>query len=101
MYSDRLKELRKNKHLTQEQLGKALNIATSTVSMYENGSREPDLQTLINLSKFYEVTADYILGLSDKPYLTDMTPEQILKESLLILSKSINKINPKSNNSED
>ena len=91
MYSDRLKELRKNKHLTQEQLGKKLNIATSTVSMYENGTREPDLQTLINLSKFYEVTTDYILGLSDKPYSSEMSSEQILKESFTILNKIIEK----------
>lgn len=91
MYYDILKKLRKEKQLTQEQLGKILNISTSTVSMYENGTREPDLQTLIRLSEFYGVTTDFILGLTDNPYPASMTAEDILNRIIQTFTNNIKK----------
>ena len=61
----RLKELRENKHLTQAQLSKFLNISASTIGMYEQGRRFPDEILLKNIAQFFNVSLDYLLGLSD------------------------------------
>ena len=51
----RLKYLRKLENITQQQLATALGIAKSTVSMYENGQREPDFETLESISDYFNV----------------------------------------------
>ena len=61
----KIKELRKNKHLTLKQLGKHLDLAESTVSLYENGKRQPDNETLKKISSFFEVPIDYLLENDD------------------------------------
>ena len=50
-----LKELRKEKNLTQEQLAEALNVSGRTVSRWETGSNMPDLSILVELADFYDV----------------------------------------------
>lgn len=57
-----LKSLRTVKGMTQEELAKALNISRSTVGMYENGSREPDYETLEAIADYFNVDIDYLLG---------------------------------------
>ena len=64
MLKTNLKNLRLEKKLTQEELAKVLNLSVSTISMYETGSREPDISTLKNISEYFNVTCDYLLGLS-------------------------------------
>ena len=59
---ERLKELRKSKQLTMKDLGQIINVAESTISLYENGKREPDYQTLSKMADFFEVSIDYLLG---------------------------------------
>lgn len=58
----RLKELRLSRGLTQEELGKILNVTKSTICFYEKEIRIPSLETLIDLSDYFEVTIDYLLG---------------------------------------
>ncbi len=58
-----LKELRKEKKLSQAEFAKEFNIGQTTVSGWETGYREPDLDTLIKLSKYFGVTTDYLLGI--------------------------------------
>ena len=65
MLNKRLKSLRLSRSLTQDELARQINISPSAVSMYENGAREPDLSTLIAFAKFFNVSSDYLLGLSD------------------------------------
>ena len=48
-YGENLKKIRENRGLTQKQLADKLNIASSTVGMYEQGRRQPDLDTLIKM----------------------------------------------------
>ena len=57
-----LKALRKSHNLTQEDLAKAIKVSRSTVGMYENGSREPDYETLESIADFFNVDIDYLLG---------------------------------------
>ena len=58
---NRIKELRKQKKLTQKELAKYLQIADSTLSYWELGTYEPDQESLKKLSKFFLVPIDYIL----------------------------------------
>lgn len=57
-----LKELRQAHGLTQSELGKKLNIAPSTVGMWEKGYRSPDYEMLKNIADYFDVTTDYLLG---------------------------------------
>ncbi len=67
---ERLKGLREDKDLRQEDIAKILNITQSAYSYYELGNRQVPADALIILAKFYNVSVDYILGLTDvrKPY---------------------------------
>ena len=68
---DRIRELRKQRGLSQAELGKILNIAQNTLSAYERGSRDPDTETLSQIAKYFGVSIDYLIGrdntLSHKP----------------------------------
>ena len=57
-----LKELRKAKNITQEELANHLNVSRKSVSRWETGTNMPDLDILIELSKFYDVNIDEILN---------------------------------------
>jgi len=61
----RIRDLREDKDLSQDQLSKLLNISQSTYSRYESGTLDIPSEALITLAKFYGVTVDYILGLCD------------------------------------
>ncbi|MGM9947682.1 helix-turn-helix domain-containing protein [Floccifex sp.] len=51
-----LKKLRKEKHLTQEQLAEKLNVSNRTISRWETGNNMPDISILVEISEFYEVS---------------------------------------------
>ena len=55
MFSDVLRRLRKNAGLSQEELGAKLGLAKSTISMYENGTREPSLEILEAIADIFNV----------------------------------------------
>lgn len=63
----RIRDLRVDKDLTQKQLAKALNCSQQVYSNYELGQRDVPTDVLIALSKYYKVSTDYILGLTDNP----------------------------------
>lgn len=58
----RLSFLRQSNNLTQSELSSRTFISRSRLSLYETDKREPDLQTLKQLAKFYHVTTDFLLG---------------------------------------
>ncbi len=60
-----LKELRNEKGLSQKQLSKELGVLERTISYWESGSRECDFDTLILISKFFDVSVDFLLGIED------------------------------------
>lgn len=62
----RIRELREDNDLTQKQLAKELNCSQQVYSNYELGQRDIPTDILIKLSKFYNVSADYILEISNK-----------------------------------
>lgn len=63
----RIKELREDRDLTQKQMATALNCSQQVYSNYELGQRDIPTDVLIRLCRFHNVSADYILGLSDEP----------------------------------
>lgn len=65
LFSERLKYLRVESNLTQSQLAKILNTTQRRISYFEIGKIEPDLETLCEISKYFNVTTDYLLGLTD------------------------------------
>ena len=62
----RVRDLREDKDLKQQELAKLLNVSQTTYSRYESGALDIPTSALIKLSEFYGVSVDYILGLSDK-----------------------------------
>ena len=63
-FSNSLKELREEHHLSQRQLADILGLAYSTVAMYENGKREPNYETLENIADYFNVDMNFLLGKS-------------------------------------
>ena len=56
-----IKRLREERNLTQKELAKKMGISASAVGMYEQGRREPSLALLVELSKVFSVTTDFLL----------------------------------------
>lgn len=67
MDGERLSELRKDRRVTQQQLAAALSVSSNTISAYERGINEPNDKMKIRLAKYFNVSVDYLLGLTDEP----------------------------------
>ena len=65
-YPERMRALREDNDLTQTDIAKMRGIAQTTYSQYELYKRPMPIEYLVALCKYYEVSADYMLGLSDK-----------------------------------
>lgn len=63
----RLKELRKQRHITQLKLAIDLNMNQNTISRYETGEREAGYRELIIIADYFNVSIDYLLGRSNTP----------------------------------
>jgi len=68
-FSQRLKQLRSTKHLTQEQVARRIGVTASMVSSYETDIRLPSYEVLIKIATLFGVTVDYLLCLDDKRFL--------------------------------
>lgn len=80
MGTDRIKQLRKQKGLTQKEMAEAVGVGVSTVAMWESGKRTPSFKLLNDLSDLFDKSIDYILGTSDddrSPKLNDAQVEQL------------------------
>ena len=78
--SHRIKTLRKQKKYTQKDLAKLLYKSESTVRMWELGKSEPDIETIIKIAHFLEVSVEQLLGL-DGRYRSELSePEQVALE---------------------
>lgn len=67
MLAERLLALRTARDVTQDDVAAAVHVTRSAYQTYEKGSRRPSLETLILLSRYFRVTTDYLLGLSESP----------------------------------
>ena len=64
-FKERLQLLRALNGVSQQNFANAINISRMSVSHYENGTRNPDINVLQKTAQFFNVSADYLLGLSD------------------------------------
>lgn len=60
----RLKDLREDLELTQTEVAKKMNCSQRSISSWETGNRDIPTETLIAFAKFYDVTIDYLLGIT-------------------------------------
>lgn len=65
-YRQRIKDLREDKDLNQEEIAKILQTTQRVYSRYETGYNEMPIRHLITLCRYYNVTADYILGFTNE-----------------------------------
>jgi len=77
MVNTRIKELREDNDLTQRDVASYLSVAQNSYSNYENGNRECPIEQLVQLSRFYQVNLEYLLGLTDES--TPLPPSKRLK----------------------
>ena len=66
IFCERFKELRKTKNLSQKQLAEIFETTNSSICDWECGRSQPDFETLVCIAEFFEVSADYLLGLEDE-----------------------------------
>ncbi len=62
---EKLKELRKYKGLTLKEVASGLSIPLQTYANYEHGTREPSIAMIYSICKFFDISSDYLIGLSD------------------------------------
>jgi transcriptional regulator with XRE-family HTH domain len=79
VFSNRLKMLRKEKKIKQEQLAEALNIGKSSVGNYEIGTRLPDADVVVALADYFNVSADYLLGRVNDRLTTVDSADKVIK----------------------
>ncbi|WP_342505907.1 helix-turn-helix transcriptional regulator [Sporosarcina sp. FSL K6-2383] len=77
-----MRELRKSKKMTMKEFGERFNLAESTISGYENGTRKPDIDQVRKFADFFEVTTDYILGQTVVNY-----PETLKEDKSFYMSR--------------
>lgn len=91
--SNRIKELREDRNLRQIDVAEQTGIDQRTLSNYETGKTNPDSYAIINLAKFYGVSCDYLLGLTDQNIMgmKDISDElKKISERLDSLQKYLN-----------
>ncbi len=67
----RLKEIRKQKNISQIKLALDLNTNQNTISRYETGEREPGLKELIKIADYFNVSVDYLLERTNNPNMNE------------------------------
>ncbi|MDY3988620.1 MAG: helix-turn-helix transcriptional regulator [Massilioclostridium sp.] len=86
--SQRLKDLRSDADLNQQDVADAVNVTQSSISNYELGVNLPDLDVVIKLAKFFNVSSDYLLGITDvKTSWSDMKDHIILPSGKVPITK--------------
>lgn len=78
-FADRLSELRKEFNMTQKELADILGVSRGTIGMYEIGQRDPDTETIIKIARIFNVTSDYLMGLSNNRKQSNQKEDEKLK----------------------
>ncbi|MBE7067948.1 MAG: helix-turn-helix transcriptional regulator [Clostridiales bacterium] len=64
-FRERLKELRIEKNVTQQELGNIISMSKMAISHWEKGHSEPSISQLISLATYFDVSVDYLVGKTD------------------------------------
>jgi transcriptional regulator with XRE-family HTH domain len=82
VFGKRLRKLRIERGITQEELGKVLNVSKKTISAYENGLIDPSTDTLSAIASYFEVSVDWLLGHTDIREIPEKRIEAALESDL-------------------
>ena len=82
---ERLKILRKQHSLTQQQLADILHVSQQSIHKYEHDITTPDLDTLKNMANYFNTSVDYILGVTDIPHKIEPVTDTMLNDNELEL----------------
>lgn len=100
-----IKQLRKENKKTQEELAKAIDVSRSTIAGYETDKRKPDIDTLIKIANYFNVSVDFLLGLTSRSKRSgnndNSSKEPILtvtKDSQIKLIQLTNDLSPETMN---
>ncbi len=83
---NRIRELREEKKITQVRLSIELEVSQETISAYEVGRHYPSVRSLIKLRDLFDVSIDYILGLTDTRY-SSIQKNTLREDELLVIHK--------------
>ena len=81
MFGDRLKELRKGKNLTQEEIGEICQVAKQTISNWENNITQPPFEIVNKLAQYFGVSVEYLLNFNQDDLDKIERLKQALKEA--------------------
>ena len=77
-FGELLSELRQSRGMTQKELAKVLYVSDGTISNYENGVHYPDVEKLMDIANFFNVTTDYLLGRCKNNLSPDLFSETLI-----------------------
>ena len=87
-FGQNLQKLRTSNNMTQEDLGKLINVTQSTIAYYESGKKQPSLETIVIIADYFRVSVDYLLdriGSLDTSSVLQTT--ELTQENLDLLSR--------------
>lgn len=90
IFGRRLKELRSENKLTQEQLGKLFNTTKVTIHAWETNKQEPNIDNIIRLAVILKTTTDYLLGLEDEAGCRAYTINNMINDNHGTINQTIN-----------
>jgi len=89
MFGYKLKELRENKGLTQNELAHMLNTSRTTITEYERNTNEPNFDMLIKIADIFNVTIDYLLCRNDEKYNLNILNNKANQEFMTKLNEFV------------
>ncbi len=96
-FASRLRQLRLDKNLRQEQVAKLIGVNKSAISTYENNTRQPSFDILVRLATLYRVSTDYLLGMTNMRSLdlSGLSDEEVaaVSELVAIMTKRNEQLN--------
>ena len=94
---NRIRELRKEKKITQLQLSIALNVTQETISSYEHNRHLPSLTALLKMSELFDASMDYIMGVSDVriPHIVNSSIDRVEQEQIAKLNYHFHRLSSK------
>ena len=92
IFGERLKKLRHSKGITQKELAEQLQIGRSSIAEYEAGKKTPTGPVVAKIAKYFSVSTDYLLGLTDDPTPKSGELPEFLKEKLKRLEELQKKV---------
>lgn len=87
-WSKRIKDLREDHDMTQDELADKLGVSKRTLVRYESGKSEPTISSLIILSSLFDVSIDYIVGAKDTTEINTVS----IKEKIELIIDELNNI---------